>query len=85
MKSSFTLNEINFFASGEEKNTSNLSEWINKQFEDVSIYSFLSEEEGSFNASEVPCKKVLSNIFSYSRALSVLKTEKVGSFNFLLN
>lgn len=85
MKSSFTLNEINFFANGEEENTSKVCGWLNKQFEEVSIYSFLADEENSIEISETPGKKVLSNIFSYSKALSVVNTERAGSFNFLMN
>lgn len=84
MKSSFTLNEINFFASGDEDRTSNLFGWIDKQIEEVNICSYLNIED-NFNSSEIPCERILSNIFNYSKALSVVKTDKAGSFNFLMN
>lgn len=43
-----------------------------------------SHEENEWN-SEMPNETIVSNLINYSKALTVLKTKKLGTINLLMN
>lgn len=78
MKSYFTLNDLILYTFCETE----------KQ-EDIGLFNSINSVEKrkrDFQSLRVsPNRRILNNIFSYARALSVLKTEKAGNFNLLMN
>jgi hypothetical protein len=85
MKNSFTLNDLLFF------NYNETEEGKEHGFSAINLpvlneYYYLNTplttgKKWLFS----PDEKIVKNIMNYSRALIVLKTEKTGSFNFLMN
>jgi len=71
MKDSFTLNDFILYSTN-----------FGSESEDE-----MTEEHSKIceNDLDGPDKRVIDNILSYSRALSVLKTKRAGNFNLLLN
>ena len=84
MKNTFTLNDFNLFFNESSITEQSLDGTLLKQF-------FNKEEEmivGNNLLQEVaisPEKRILDNIFSYSRALMVFKTKRAGIVNALMN
>lgn len=85
MKNSFTFNDFLFFNYNEtEEGEDQVFHGISRSDlnECNSLNSvFTTGRELVFS----PDEKIVKNIMSYSRALIVLKTEKTGSFSFLMN
>lgn len=88
MKSSFTLNDLILFAYNETKEPEK-----RKLFKTMQTNQRLKDEFKSIigikycvDSSLIsPNKRILSNIMSYSRALSIFKTRRTGNFNLLMN
>ena len=78
MKSSFTLNDLILFTFCETE-----------EQEDIDLSNSIDsgeKQKRDFQRLQVsPNRRILSNIFSYARALSVLKTEKAGNFILIMN
>jgi len=83
MKDSFTLDDLIFLAycetaELEEDNLFDISETdkrLKNEFKDLFL-----------NSSKVtPEKRIIDNIMSYSRTLCVIKTNKAGIINFIMN
>lgn len=82
MKNSFTLNElISFVCSGKSGNDMNNVEIACK----TSHRRHRNSEMLDSGLSISPDKRIISNILSYSRALSIVQTEKSGNFNLMMN
>lgn len=83
MKDSFTLDDLIFFAycetsELEERNlfdTSRTDSKLKDEFRDLFIDS----------SKVAPEKRIIDNIMSYARALCVIKTERAGVLNFIMN
>jgi len=83
MKDSFTLDDLIFYAYCE---TAELKE--NNLFDVTKTDTRLKNDFKDLFASSSqigPGKNVIDNIMSYSRALCVIKTEKAGVLNFIMN
>jgi len=85
MKNSFTFNDYLFFnyneaEEGEDRVFSIIDQPVLKGHYSLNT-ALTPGKDWLFS----PDEKVVKNIMSYSRALIVLKTEKTGSFNFLMN
>ena len=83
MKDSFTLDDLIFYAYCE---TEDLDE--ERIFDSSAVdEKFRNEFKSMFLDSKTvsPDRKIIDNIMSYARALCVIKTERAGALNFIMN
>jgi len=71
MKDSFTLNDLILFSNGDGSKSDD---------EMIDEYCRVDVDELAG-----PDKRIVDNILSYSRALSVIKTKRIGNVNVLMN
>ncbi|MCB2220536.1 MAG: hypothetical protein KQI35_09085 [Bacteroidetes bacterium] len=87
MKSSFTFDDLFLFAYNETLETED--HMVHREQEDQELKNELKEMMGndltSDDESVSPDKRIICNIMSYSRALSVIRTKQAGNINLLLN
>ncbi|NCA83986.1 MAG: hypothetical protein EOM83_00250 [Clostridia bacterium] len=88
MQNPFTLNDLMFFAysdpdfSGDNKyrNMIEADENLSKTFNTVlRVKRYVAKLKVS------PSQSAINNILNYSRALSVIKTQRTGTFSLMLN
>jgi hypothetical protein len=87
MKSSFTFDDLFLFAYNETLETED--HMVRREQETHELKNELKGMLGNDltfdDESASPNKRIISNIMSYSRALSVVRTKQAGNINLLLN
>lgn len=83
MKDSITLDDLIFYAYCETEDLEEKSIFDNSKAEE----KFRNEFKCMFLDSKTvsPDRRIVDNIISYSRALCVIKTERAGVLNFIMN
>jgi len=83
MKDSITLDDLIFYAYCETEDLEEKrifdSSAVDEKFRNEFMSMFLDSKTVS------PDRKIIDNIMSYARALCVIKTERAGVLNFIMN
>jgi hypothetical protein len=83
MKDSYTLDDLIFYAYCETEDLGETRLFDNSKAEEKFRNEFKSMFLDSKKVS--PDRRLIDNIMSYARALCVIKTERAGVLNFIMN